>query len=124
MNTNQQMEEAKRLGDKTQKPYRITGEKIQDLAKEFGACLATDRILIDGCPVGYMYREEPDFEQDGGWRFFAGDETEEYLDDQWNSGIYDVNTIANYDPEIIPYLNSNIGSDFERTNDGFRKVEE
>ena len=28
--------------------------------------------------------------------------------------LYDVNTIANYDPEIIPFLDSPPGSAFER----------
>ena len=31
-----------------------------------------------------------------------------------NSGIYDVNTIANYDPEIIPFLDSPFDTAFER----------
>jgi len=34
----------------------------------------------------------------------AGDETEEYVDDPRNWSWYDVNTIANYDPDIIPFL--------------------
>ena len=123
MDKAKQLEEAKRLGDKSKKPYLIKGEEIKDLARGYGACYATDRILVDGCPVGFMYREEPDFEEDGGWRFLSGDETEEYMDDQWNSGLYDVNTIANYDPGIIPLLDSEIGSEFQRTSEGFKKVE-
>ena len=38
-------------------------------------CFATDRILVDGCRVGYCYREEPeerDENWDSGWRFTAG----------------------------------------------------
>lgn len=61
-----------------------------------------------------MYREEPDFDVDSGWRFLAGVESQEYLDDPKNMAIYDVNTIANYDPEIIPFLHAPIGSAFER----------
>jgi hypothetical protein len=30
--------------------------------------------------------------------------------------VYDVNTIANYDPEIIPFLDAPVGSAFEREN--------
>jgi len=60
-----------------------------------------------------MYREEPDFEDDSGWRFFSGDETEEYMNDADNCGIYEVNTIANYDQSIIPLLDAEIGSAFE-----------
>jgi hypothetical protein len=31
-----------------------------------------------------------------------------------NHGVYDVNTIANYDRSIIPYLSSPVGSVFEK----------
>ena len=36
------------------------------------------------------------------------------MDDAANLAIYDVNTIANYDPEIVPLLDAPIGSAFER----------
>jgi hypothetical protein len=61
-------------------------------------------ITVDGMPVRYMYREKPDNDLDSGWRFFAGSETDEYVEIPENCGIYDVNTIANYDPDIIPHL--------------------
>ena len=64
-----------------------------------------------------MYREVPDFREDSGWRFNAGDESDEYMDDPKNHAIYEVNTIANYDPAIIPHLDAPIGSEFERVGD-------
>ena len=45
--------------------------------------------------MGYCYREEPDGGWDSGWRFTAGDESEEYMDDPNNAGIYKLNTICN-----------------------------
>jgi hypothetical protein len=100
------------------KKFRLSAEQIRPLAKGLGACVATDRILIDGCRVGYMYREAPDNNTDSGWRFLAGDENDSYMDNAANHGIYDVNTIANYDPEIIPYLASAVGCAFERVGGG------
>jgi len=47
-----------------------------------------------------MYREPPRNTFDSGWSFFAGDETQGYCDNPENLALYDVNTIANYDPEI------------------------
>jgi hypothetical protein len=39
-------------------------------------------------------------------------------------GVYDVNTIANYDRAIIPLLGTAVGSKFERVNeDNFVAVE-
>jgi len=39
------------------------------------------------------------------------------------SGIYDVNTIANYDPEVVPLLEAPVGSSFER-KDGTGSLEQ
>jgi hypothetical protein len=61
-----------------------------------------------------MYREPPENEVDSGWRFFAGDEDQKYADDPRNFQLYDVNTIANYDPDIIKHLNAPCYSAFER----------
>ena len=69
-------------------------------------------------PVGYMYRTRPHDELDSGWAFLAGDEEEAYMDDPNNLEIYDVNTIANYDPKIIPLLDAPVGSAFIRTASG------
>ena len=46
--------------------------------------------------------------------FWLCNESQEYLDNSENLAIYDVNTIANYDPDIIPFLHAPIGSAFER----------
>ena len=83
-----------------------------------GGCLATDRILVDGCLVGCMYKELPANEKDSGWRFFAGDEDDAYMADATHHGVYDVNTIVNYDPEILPLLDAEVGSRFERQDGG------
>ena len=66
-----------------------------------------------------MYREKADRPEDSGWRFFSGEETQEYIDDPNNTMIYDVNTIANYDPAIIPLLDAPTGSAFGRDGDDF-----
>lgn len=97
------------------KRFKIKTEDIRPVAMGLGACLASDMITVRGKPVGFMYREEPDNEMDSGWRFTSGLEDQDYMDDEANHGVYDVNTIANYDPTIIPLLESPIGTVFERT---------
>jgi hypothetical protein len=89
-----------------------------------GSCIASDRIMVDGMGVGFMYREEPDNSIDSGWRFFSGDETQEYADSATNFALYDVNTVANYDPSIIGLLGAPIGSAFGRGDDGKLVLEE
>jgi hypothetical protein len=61
-----------------------------------------------------MYREMADFKADPGWRFFSGTEDQKYADDPSNFAIYDVNTIANYDPEIVAFLDAPVGTSFIR----------
>lgn len=100
------------------KRYKIPAEQIRDIARGYGACFASDEILVGGFPVGYMYREDPDFSEDSGWRFLSGGETQQYVDDPDNFAIYDVNTVANYDPAIVPFLSAPIGSAFERDGAG------
>jgi hypothetical protein len=98
----------------TQKQFKLRKEDIKPMIPAMGSCLATDHITVDGLPVGYMYREAPDNDVDSGWRFFSGRESQEYVDDASRISIYDVNTIANYDPAIIPYLESPEGAQLER----------
>lgn len=98
--------------------YFLPHEKIRPIAEGYGACIASDEILVLGKPVGYCYREVPDQSFDSGWRFFSGDETQEYADDPNNFAYYDINTIANYDPRIIAIIKFPIGAMFERDEEG------
>ena len=96
------------------KIFLLSPEEIHKLAPNRGGCIATDRIMVDGMPVGFMYREEPHNSRDSGWRILAGDETSEYMSDSNNHDVNDVNTIANYDQDIIPFLDLPIGTELER----------
>jgi len=106
------------------KAFRLRADQIAPLAEGHGACIASDMITVEGHPVGFMYREAPDNEVDSGWRFLSGLEDEAYMDDAGNHAAYDVNTIANYDPGIIPLLGAPEGSAFEKApgSDDFVRV--
>jgi hypothetical protein len=108
------------------KKYHIKAEDIRPLATGRGGCVATDAITIEGRKIGFMYRDRPDRPEDSGWRFMVGDEDQDYMDDPDNHGIYDVNIIANYEPLIVPLLDSPAGSVFERLpgTKGFRPVKD
>lgn len=102
------------------KQFKLSADQIKPLAEGYGGCIATDMITVDGYPVRFMYREAPDNDVDSGWRFMSGFEDEAYMDDPTNHAAYDVNTIANYDPSIIPFLDSPAGSVFEKTQESER----
>lgn len=99
------------------KNFKIPSEKIVKLIPNKGSCMASDKITVEGQLVGYMYREEPDLDIDNGWRFFSGTEDQDYVDNPNNTCIFDTNTIANYDPAIIPYLELHEGVELERNDD-------
>lgn len=88
-------------------------------------CYASDRVILDGCKIGYCFRSEPDSGDEGwnsGWYFLSGDEPESYLDNDDNFGLYDLNTVCNYDPSILVLLDAPIGISFERCSDGSFKA--
>ena len=108
--------------------YHVKAEDVKSLLSDWkGAdgCIATNRITVEGCKVGYCYREKPDGDWDSGWRFPAGDESEKYMDDPNNAGIYKLNTICNDDPDIIPLLNTPAPCAFERDENGvFQQIKD
>ena len=88
------------------KAFKLAASQIRPIAVGFGSYLASDRITVDGRPVGFMYREVPDSGGASGWRFFSGGETQEYADDPANFTLYDINTIANYEPSVTEFLDA------------------
>ena len=98
----------------TNKRFKIAAEDLRSIAEGHGAAFASDMVVVEGHRVGFMYRERPDFLEDSGWRFMSGFESDEYVSNPANFGIYDINTIANYDPDIVPLLRQPIGSEFQR----------
>jgi hypothetical protein len=110
----------------TKKTFKLSASEIKPLVHRLGGCIATDRITVEGYPVRFMYREGPDNPVDSGWRFMSGFEDDEYMNDPRNHAVYDVNTIANYDPSIIPFLDSFVGSAFEKAEgtEQFARVED
>ena len=102
------------------KKYYIKPEDIKELFHTDGpdGCIASDRIMVDGEKIGYMCREYADHDGDSGWRFTAGEEDEEYMSNPENAGVYTLNAVANVDMDIIPFLNSPVGSGFFRDENG------
>jgi len=88
-------------------------------------CFVTNEITLNDKKVGYMYRETADFEQDSGWRIFAGTETQAYIDNPENTRIFDLDVIVAADPAIAPYLELPAGTALARIEgtDQFQKVE-
>ncbi len=106
--------------------YKLKPEEVKELIPHKLYCYASDMVTVDGLPVGYMHKERPEDEDDSGWRFYSGTETEEYVDNEYHFMMFDLNYIANCDPAIIPYLKQKIGTELERIDgtDKFRPIED
>jgi len=96
------------------KQFKLKPGQIRKLVSGLGGCIASDKITVGGSRVAYMTREASSRPGDSGWVFTSGTESQAYMDDPGNFEVYDVNTIANYDPDIIPFLQARPGSAFER----------
>jgi hypothetical protein len=94
--------------------------------ESMGFCLVSNLISYEGKKIGYMYREEitEEAENDSGWRFLAGTESQEYVDDEKNSKVFEVESIIDFDPAIKAYLHLPEGSELERVegSDKFREI--
>jgi hypothetical protein len=100
------------------KCFRLQPGDIKPLVPEQGSCVASDRITVDGAKIGYMVRTDPVADADSGWCFFAGDENAEYTSTPDFFGVHAVNTVANYDADIIPFLDSPAPCAFVRDASG------
>ena len=98
-------------------------EEINYMRKTIGYALASKWLVENNMKVRFMYREEPDDASDSGWRFFSGDESDEYVNNPENIGLYSIETISQIDPDIIPLLSNDVGTAFEREsgNEPFRE---
>jgi hypothetical protein len=77
-------------------------------------CFVTARVLNDGQPVGYLYREPPDDEEDSGWRIMAGDESDDYMDDSKNLACVSLGAVLSRDDAFRDLLDAPVGSAFAR----------
>ena len=92
-------------------------EEINYMRKTIGYALASKWLVENNMKVRFMYREEPDDASDSGWRFFSGDESDEYVNNPENIGLYSIETISQIDPDITPLLSNDVGTAFERESE-------
>ena len=72
------------------------------------------KILEEGWKVGYMRRDEPVNENDSGWSFLAGNESDEYYNDYKNIALVSVHEVYRLDPDIWNYIDNPVGTELIR----------
>ena len=72
------------------------------------------KIVDNGYKVGYMCKEEPLNNNDSGWQFLAGNESDKYINDSKNIALLSINEVYGLDKDIWNYLDSTAGSSYIR----------
>ena len=80
-------------------------------------CFVTARVLYDGQRAAYLYREDPEQENDSGWRIMAGDEDDAYMDDEDHVFYVSLGAVLNKDDAFVQLLDAPVGSVFERSSE-------
>ena len=70
--------------------------------------------LEEGWKIGYMRRDEPVNENDSGWSFLAGNESDEYCNDYKNIALVSVHEVYQLDPDIWNYIDNPVESELIR----------
>ena len=81
---------------------------------KIGYVIVSHEIMKLGKPIGYCYREESNDENDSGWRFFSGDETQEYADNADNFSMYNAISIIEIEPKITEFFGLSSPVEIER----------
>ena len=58
--------------------YFSDENSLKTLIGEMGYSLVSAKIFRDGMKVGYMYREQPEEDEDSGWHFLSGTEDDDF----------------------------------------------
>ena len=72
--------------------------------------IVSRQVADDDLAIGFVYREDPTFERDSGWRVFSGAEDDEFTDNPDNFITQPFNEILENNPEIKPLLNQSFGA--------------
>lgn len=80
--------------------------------------LVSTRITREGAPIGWLYREAPDRDDDSGWRILAGDESDESADDPENIVVLPLREVLERHPDIEPLLSTAPPAAFGRNASG------
>jgi hypothetical protein len=109
-------------GVKVASPARKKSRRIT-----MGYVLASNRVMIDRAPVGYLYREKAKLDAtDSGWRIFAGDETQEYVDDPRNMVLCNASTLLELAPQLWDLLaeDAPVAFEWDEESDQFRLIDD
>lgn len=97
---------------------------MRSIAIRYSGAIVSRAVLDDGEPINIAERSETERDNDSGWYFGTGRESDEFLGDAKNFAICRVDTILRICPELEPILLAEPGSFFIRAGDRFVQSED
>lgn len=91
---------------------------MRQIALRYSAAIVTKKIL-DGEPIIFAERLEPNNEQDSGWCFSAGTESDEYMTDPNNMALVALGSLIQRDDALNAIIEAPVGSVFRREEGGY-----
>lgn len=92
-----------------------------ELIPDAGTCIASRSVFTQNSPVRWMIREVEKFSDDNGWRIFALNDSDEYLQDPQNLIKVDFNKLCMIEPSLIGIWNFPVGSRLQIVDDELGK---
>lgn len=87
-----------------------------------GKCVVSKNIIENNGRLKWCFREYPVNEEDNGWRFLSDIDTEDFINDSKNMGIYSFNDLVEFEPAILNIFNLPIGTDLTITKQGKKTI--
>lgn len=78
------------------------------------SALVSRKVLDEGLPVRFMYRESPAHDSDSGWRMMSGFEADEDIGNPASIAVVRASEFASMDKRVDALLDQPVGAAFER----------
>lgn len=82
----------------------------QALTSALSLAIVSKDVIENKEPIGFLYHEEIQFNQDSGWRFFSGYETDEYVNNPENFQICSLSDVMANHPELKDIIHEQQGA--------------
>ncbi len=91
----------------------LTTQQLEEYA------LISKLVIDENLVITWVYRDQPEMEEDSGWRIFSGEEPEEFFDEdaEDNFVMIQLKDLVENDPTLESILKSPSNSEFERIDE-------
>lgn len=79
--------------------------------------LVSKQVMEDNKPICWAFREIPEAKNDSGWRFFSGEETEEFFETEEDIMEVELNSILDKISSLMDFLKEQPGIELERDDE-------